>query len=317
VAERLFLTGGLRYSHETKDIWRWEASGALAAVQDQAFKSTTPRLVLRYEIAEDTNVYASFSKGFKSGFINTQPPYSPVKPEKLDAYEVGFKTARGAFRFDAAAYYYDYKDLQVGAVIVVNGVNSSVSANAATAEIYGAEAQFAGRLAENLNVNAGVAYTHARYKSFPNSLVSLPSPVTGLNSGTCAPPAGRQCTQDWSGQRLARAPDWTLQLGLDYAIPASFGEIALAGNGVYTTSMPVSRSDIGLNGTGYRYEQPDTFVLNLRAAWTLPNKQWTFTVFGNNVTDETTYAVLTGSAFGDYKVENDPATYGVRIDYRF
>ncbi|TVV75764.1 TonB-dependent receptor [Sphingomonas solaris] len=317
--ERLFLTGGLRYSIERPKQAILTGAGLLQNPGPQnpgkdKFRSATPRVVARYELGTDTNVYASYSKGFKSGFIDgIAPLFATIKPEKVDAYEVGFKTRAGTLRFDTAAFYYDYKDLQVGSVVVLNGLTQTITANAANAEIYGAEAQLSARPIDGLNLSGGVSYTHARYKDFPNATVSLPNAV-GLNSSTC----GRTfCTQDFSGQRIVRSPDWTVNANVDYTIPINDGSLLFAANATYTSEFSPTKSDRGLNGTGYRYLQPDTFQLNLRAAYTLPGDKWTLSVFGRNVTDVKTYAVLTGNAFGDYQVLGEPATYGVTLDFRF
>lgn len=321
VTDRLFLTGGLRYSRETKDTVARSGAGAIQTDQSATFESTTPRLVARYALDEDSNVYASFSQGFKSGLINPQAPFTVVRPETIDAFEIGYKTARDRYRFDAAAFYYDYTDLQVSSVLVINGVQNAVVANAATAEIYGAEAQFSASVTENFDISAGLAYTHARFKSFPNAPVSLPNPVTGLNSATCpnpnAPPATVICTQDFSGLRMSRAPDWTGTISGAYRIPLTHGEITLSGNVSYTSFFVPTRSDRALNGSGYRYGEDGGALVNLQASWAAPGERWQVTVYGTNITDERNNIVRTGSAFGDYRVEGEPAAAGVRLDYRF
>src|SRR5207244_2354610 len=72
----------------------------------------------RYELAERTDVYASWSRGYRNGNYNGSPPpagfpFQPTNPETLDAYEVGFKTAQRNVRLSTAAFYYDYKDINV------------------------------------------------------------------------------------------------------------------------------------------------------------------------------------------------------------
>ena len=112
---RLFLTGGIRYSHETKEAF--VVCPAISAGcprnpffdGDADFESWTPRAVIRYQLDDNSNVYASYSKGFKSGLISLASPFNTVDPEKIDAYEVGYKTARDSWRLDTAAYYYDYR----------------------------------------------------------------------------------------------------------------------------------------------------------------------------------------------------------------
>ena len=60
------------------------------------FSRLTGRAVLDYKITPDNLLYASYSRGYKSGGIN--PPLSPVfavattfRPEQVDSFEVGSK----------------------------------------------------------------------------------------------------------------------------------------------------------------------------------------------------------------------------------
>ncbi|HEY3695043.1 TonB-dependent receptor [Phenylobacterium sp.] len=321
-ADNFFLTGGLRYSQETRGLVVRNPNGTLATDSVAKSHSVTPRAVLRYNLQPGANVYASYSKGFKSGVINLGAPFNAVRPEKLDAFEVGYKYAGGRFRFDASAYHYSYKDLQVGAVQVINNIQTAITTNAATAKIYGVEAQASASVTDNLNVRASVAYNHARYKDFHGAPANLPNAVTGLNAATCPnaapPPATVPCTQDLSGQQMPRAPDWTANLGGDYTAPLSGGAaLIFSGNLAYSSAYSPQQSDRGLNGARYRFRQGAFTLLNLSAAWRAPDEKLTFTVYSNNVTNARYYIVRTGNAFGDYHVYGEPRTWGVRADYRF
>jgi iron complex outermembrane receptor protein len=319
--DKLFLTGGVRYSHERKSMRVTAASGAILADKQEPFDSVTPRAVIRYQITPDSNVYGSYSRGFKSGAINSGAPYNTVRPEKLGAFEVGYKYAGSRLRFDAAAYHYNYTDLQVTSLALINNVNQAVTTNAASAKIYGAEVQLTAAVTDQLNLRASGAYNHARYKKFL-ATVNLPNPTTGLNSGTCAnptpPPATTFCVQDQSGQPLVRAPDWTFNLGGDYTAPLPGGsDLIFTANIAYSSSLAPSKSDLGLNGTGLRYGQGAYTLVNLSAAWRAPGERLKLTVYGNNVFDTRYFVYRTGNAYGDYHILGEPATWGVRADYNF
>src|SRR3546814_1975249 len=80
----------------------------------KSYSATTPRFSLRYELAPRTNIYATYSKGFKSGVYDLNgTATTPVNPEKIEAWETGFKTSNGLFELNIVAYYYKYKYLQV------------------------------------------------------------------------------------------------------------------------------------------------------------------------------------------------------------
>src|SRR3546814_7921908 len=70
-------------------------------------------------VTPDNSLYASYSRGYKSGGIN--PPLSPIfavsesfGSESIDAFEIGSKNvfANGALQLNATAFYYKYSGLQ-------------------------------------------------------------------------------------------------------------------------------------------------------------------------------------------------------------
>ena len=108
-----------------------------------AFSRLTGRAVVDYKITPDNLLYASYSRGYKSGGIN--PPLSPVftvpttfAPEKVDAFEIGSKNTfgGGAFRLNLTGFYYKYKNLQLSRIVARTSVNDNVNA-----DIYGVEAE--------------------------------------------------------------------------------------------------------------------------------------------------------------------------------
>ncbi|TVV76758.1 TonB-dependent receptor [Sphingomonas solaris] len=332
LTDRLFLTGGVRYSHEKRRIayteFRGTSVNAPAAVfppadKSATFSSATPRAVLRYELADRTNVYASFSTGFRSGVFNPTAAASPalvipIKPEKLRAYEVGFKTASSTFRLDTAAYYYDFRNLQVGVTTQIPGPPIQVVqliSNAKKAEVYGAEAQATFTPVRDLNLRAGVSYVHARYKDFKNAT------GVGLNTTTQTNVTGQ--VQDWSGKQMARAPGFTSNVGVDYTIDLAGGRLAASANGSYTSSFVVANPSLfgPLAGAALankqRYRQKGYALLNAQLNWTDPSGHYTLGVYGDNITNTRFNFVLSGGAFGDYSQGNEPVTYGVRAGFKF
>jgi iron complex outermembrane receptor protein len=322
IGEKLYLTAGGRYSDETKRAVYFPVDVGFVRTELDPLKSSnfTPRFVARYALTDRSNVYASFSRGTKSGLYNASFPFTPVKDEKITAYEIGYKTNEGPIRFDASAYYYDYKNLQVSAVIIRNNAQATITTNAATAEIYGAETQFSAQVTDQFNIRVNAAYTHARYKKYPNATVNVIQ--NGLNSSSCpnpnAPPATIPCQQDWSGLRMMRAPDWSANMTADYSIPMSNGgEINLSGNLSYESFRLPTKSDIDLDGKGYRYGQKGTLLVNLQASWQPSDGPWTFTAYGTNVTDVKYKIVAAGAQFGNSVLLGPPRMYGIKAEYTF
>jgi iron complex outermembrane receptor protein len=344
----VFLNAGVRYSNDKRSVNSYFVSeNAVLASFDPiypvqapkttaSFPATTPRATLRWEFAPRTDVYFSFSQGFKSGAFNTVGTsvaaiITPVQPEHINAYEVGFKTAGARFHFESAAYYYDYKDLQVQTIgsDPTTGEVLVTYKNAATATIWGLEASGAWAVTPNFNVRAGVAYTHARYGSFPNASVNLPYtnpltgqttiintyPTSGMVPGLPNASAGAPLLEDFSGLRIARAPDWTASIGGDYSIPISVGKIVIAANGYYTSEFaPQSEAYDPVTKKPLYYDN-GYFLANASVDWV--RDHYKVGVYVNDIGD-TRYALHNSSDASGYGlIMSAPRTYGVRISYTY
>jgi iron complex outermembrane receptor protein len=346
VTDRLSLTLGGRYSYDAKQFVFLPigANGAITAppagvpgfTVDTKYSTInrkfTPRAVVRYELEPRTNVYASYSQGFRSGAFNgsgsTDPRLiTPTKPEKITAYEVGFKTARSWVRFDAAAFYYDYRNLNVSLSVpnpfCPNPLNCSITtlfANAKKAKIHGIDGQVTFTPIQKLNVRVGAAWLHARYGNFPNAS------GTGVNLTNTLNVSPQ--TQDWSGQQMARAPNFSGNIGVDYEIDDVVGgKVNLSGNYNYTDSYVVNNASLygplvaPINpamAKSQRFRQGAYSLLSLQATWTDPTDHYWLTVFGNNVTNKSYKMIYSGSTTsGDYSVPGEPRVYGVKVGYRF
>ncbi len=118
VVPRLFVTGGIRYTHEKRSFDQIVNGVALfPQTAEKSFNRVTYKGTVRFEIGPDTNIYATYSTGFKSGVFN-MTGVSPlaVDPETLKALEGGIKSDITPWlRANLALYRYDYKDLQVTA----------------------------------------------------------------------------------------------------------------------------------------------------------------------------------------------------------
>jgi hypothetical protein len=106
---------------------------------------------LQYQWSEGLMTYVSVSRGFCSGTFNPQPfsttDLIPTFPEKARTYEAGLKfvSPNRDIRFNAAGFYDDYTNIQLGATTEENGVFIYRNANAAKAKIYGGEGRTHGR----------------------------------------------------------------------------------------------------------------------------------------------------------------------------
>lgn len=311
VADQWYLTLGARYSDETSTAWYdlnavaqatlgvGLAVGAVPGRSDdfsESWSSFTPRASIRFEPTPDSSIYLTYSEGFKSGQLTPNAFVTePLDPEKIQAYEFGYRHVGPHTRFDASVFHYDYEDLQLAFYVQGTGVYR----NAATSEIYGAETQLETDLTEDLTLNLGVAYTHAEYTDFAESPDWRP---TGAGTYAAVP-------VDASGFQMQRAPEWTANLGLRYERPLAAGTLALSGNYYYTAEFPFD--------TAERFIQDAYGLLNLRAAWTDPSERWELGVFGTNVTDEEYRTQVLPGDFAIQQIFGEPSSYGVSIGYKY
>ncbi|MBP7337390.1 TonB-dependent receptor [Niveispirillum sp.] len=300
VIDRLFVTGGIRYSAD-------EAShsfnvGTRHDGTSVDWDSVTPRLNLRYALTDQSNIYAGYSKGYKAGVLPTASfSNTPVNPEKIDAWEVGFKTAGDGIRLDLSAFYYDYKDIQVSAFLGVQ----SIIRNAAQSQIYGLDAQLSADLGRDLELTLGAAYTHAEYDRFTNAIAYIQNldPTSaryGLFTAT---------NTDATGNRMMRSPRMTANAGLTYHTMVAEGDMTLNANLFYTSKFffdPVEQ-----------FGQDGYALLNLRATWTTPSEHWSFSVWGNNVTDTTYRTQVSPNSQAIQQVYREPLSIGASVTYRY
>lgn len=326
VTDRLTLIGGLRYSWEERKLEGGAVFGNFAAprpamlpVGKKSWDSFTPRASIRYELTPTSNVYFTYSQGFKSGVWNSNNIFGidVVDPEKIRSYELGFKGRLGdAVTLEAAAFHYDYTDMQTTFIVVLPGqsVPLSLLRNADSARVNGFEVDASIKFSDMFDVRLAGAYVDAKYKKFVNTAIALPCTDFAQPCGVTGPTptlAGNNDTVafDASGQRMIRAPEFTATATANAHIPVGGGMLDLTGSVYYSSAVNYT-----LDG---RVRQPSFAKIDARAAWTPDNSGLTFSIYGKNLTDK---AVLGGAfitAVADAVHWAPPRTFGAQIEYRF
>ncbi|WP_405226820.1 TonB-dependent receptor [Lentisalinibacter sediminis] len=167
------LTAGLRYTNEEKefsDAFTYLLAGG-AEIQvfppvsnDYDVDDLSGKLGVDYSGFENTLVYASISKGFKSGGFQGQLTFNPAdltafEEETMYAYEIGTKSLLldGTMQFNTAVFFYDYEDLQFYGGLFDSPVGTLFGiTNVGDAEVTGAEAELWWRPAVGLDVRLGL-----------------------------------------------------------------------------------------------------------------------------------------------------------------
>lgn len=124
------------------------------------------KIGLQYHFTPDVMLYGSYSRGFKSGkfdleFLHTNDtpfPQRSLKPETLDAFELGLKSElfNRSLVFNAAFFYNIWKNQQVFNV----GVNGPEFNNLPESQIYGAEFELTWVPAKGWLINGGAGLLH-------------------------------------------------------------------------------------------------------------------------------------------------------------
>ena len=280
--DRLTISGGLRYSDEKK-TYTFDRDYSPSGLSVLNFVATgrnhdtqfNPRVSVSYEVTDDVNLYASYATGFTASAFNARPfgasGIFALQPEKVKAYEAGFKSNLfdHMLRLNAAAFLTKF-DAIVGTLRDPLAHNGGCAIfcndNVGDADIKGFEVEAVARPAPGLMVSANVGYTDFQYKKLLASTqgLTLDSPQT-------------------------RVPKWTLSGAIQYDIPAGDQQTV-------TPRVDVSyRSDIYYSNDlrAVSSIQPAYALVNARLTYN--NERLGFSIAGavTNVFDQYYYTTIT------------------------
>ncbi|WP_380873991.1 hypothetical protein ACFB49_45090 [Sphingomonas sp. DBB INV C78] len=166
INDQIDLTGGIRFTIDDRETQLIAVSGAQGGMlKPGTYKSDYSRVnyagILTWKPNSDITAYAKISTAYVAGGIMNAIPYDP---ESLTSYEIGIKSQflNNRVRANFAAYFNDYKDLQVNNF--VNGVQAFN--NAGKAEIPGFELEVDARPTDWLTLSGNVGYSDFKYKEF-------------------------------------------------------------------------------------------------------------------------------------------------------
>jgi len=322
MTDRLTLTAGLRYTRDEKDYTatsvncgmvagmdpsldgtqfeNWPGCGGVGAsglriiaetfevTPEDSWSDVSPKLSAQYALNDTTMVYASWSKGFKSGgFAGSQGVEAvaadPVDQETAYNYEVGIKSdVTDSLRINATAFYMDYEDLQVVRFGPVPGseFGTFVTTNLGSADIQGFELESTWFITDALRLDGFVAYLDSE----GNDLI--------INGG------------DYSGQQLLGAPELSYNIRASYDQSFAFGGISAS---VTLSHEDESRRDY----VDDRIKVDERDLVDARLAWTSTSGAIEVALWGKNLTEEDYIAHMYVIGPGGIGVWGAPRTYGV------
>ncbi len=295
ITDKLHLTGGIRYTEDTKDfivkgivqtavpILAPPFVGRVTLIDNgtTTLKADdwTPMLNLAYDWADGLMVYANYSEGFKSGGVQQRnagvfgPKAPTYDPEFVESYEVGFKYTSdgGNFVLNAAAFFSDYTDIQLE-TLAPEGIAPQLE-NAGEAEIKGLE--FEARWAPGASwfLEAAVGYIDAEI--------------------TEADPDATDSGGPAKGDTLPFVPEWNGAVSIIKVFD-------LGDKGTLTPRLDYSyRDDVFFTPDNDPGNTQDAYgLLNVNVSWTSPSDKYAVTLYLNNITDEDyiTYTEISGSS---------------------
>jgi iron complex outermembrane receptor protein len=330
ISDSVKLTGGVRVTEDEKDATGGTIvritppfgappppSGAHDFTPKDSWSSTTWKVGFDWETSDDHMLYGSVSTGYKAGGFNFGiTGAESYDPEEVTAFEFGSKNrfSNDRVQFNATAFYYDYRDLQV--FQVVN--QTIVVRNAAEAEIYGAELELVALAGDSVQFDASFGLLETEYKDFilPSNLFLNPPPAPPGPPGPPGPPPPTPMPTDIdvSGNTLINAPSWSGHIGLQYTFGSdSIGEITARVQGyfsddVYLRALNLSPYDI----------QESYSTWDAKLMWRSPQDRWYAEAFYNNLGDEDVITNLEVTDSGIYFANlNRPQRWGIVVGVHF
>jgi iron complex outermembrane recepter protein len=314
------LTGGLRGESEVRKQENYitrAATGIGTALVDYGTPSNkrlssqplTGKIELDYKPIDDALVYASISYGVKSGGFtaynvpNTQV-LDPAKPENLWAYETGFKTTwlDDTLQLNGAAFYYDYHNQQVQSIIWVatyGAIGSLV--NAKKSHIYGAELEALWHPTRAFTLSQYFGYKEGEFDTFDNYVSSAASKA-----------AGHQVYTDISGTKEP-IPKISYGGSVSYIFDLGTFDLEPEFNYAYRDR----------EGSLLTVAHIDSYWLaNANLTLSPKNGPWELGLYGRNIFNSRydlshNYFVALSAGQVNIATAGEPATYGVRVKYKY
>ncbi len=298
ISDQLRLIAGVRYTEEEKYGEgtmnpRYPAEGA---IEDDAW---TPRVALHYDVNEETSIYASISKGFKSSVLNngTSQNEFGTKPEYVTNLEVGLKKTTSDYRVALAVFGMKYKDQQAQ---VWDG-QAAILSNADESDIYGIEIEGNYSVNENLQVYGTFSYLKSEYGNYSSTAYELPMTAAGFASNEVI---------DLNGRQLIIAPEFTGSLGFNYQRTISSGLLEFNGNFYYSDEFWFDFLERVNPGSYNTLAASVSLTPNF-------NENLKLSLFGKNLTNEEYFASSLLGPSSDAPVYMPPRMIGISLDYNF
>ena len=270
---------------------------------DRDESSFTPLVTLEWQASDDALLYASWTRGFKSGGFDVRSnghpdasvqnavqvlpgPSGPIvrdivgsfefEEEEATNFELGTKLTllNGAAELNGAIFFTDYEDLQVSQFDGTLGFNVT---NAAEASIKGLELEGRLQATDGLVLSSSLSYLDFEYDSFNDSQCFFGQAVTDPDSVT--DPVRGLCNV--AGSAREYTPEWRATFVADHTATV------MDSYQLRTTVDVLYVDDYLWNPTLDPRNVQDAYTeVNARIGFGPSDGQWEVSLLGRNLTDE-------------------------------
>ncbi len=216
LTKKLSATAGLRYDNENREsTFNGFGDASFAGgvftqlVADTTVSGTysalSPKMAVAYALTDKSNLYVSFTRGFRAGGVNAQklPVDVPQKfdPEYSNNYEIGYKMQALGNRLSigVSAFLIQWQDLQFFNLVAPF---TYARENVGDAQSAGFELEASAIPLKGFQLDGSLGINSTEYKDFSLKRVNF---LTGEESTTRI-----------GGNKLSNAPSHTLFLGAQY-----------------------------------------------------------------------------------------------------
>nr|WP_214648312.1 TonB-dependent receptor [Novosphingobium aerophilum] len=358
VVDKLKVLAGLRVQHESISVTGSQLGVLVAGdasfgtinpsgTQRASDDAVTGKAGLKYEFSRRAQVYASYTRGYKGQGIDTEPTANfsnnpVIQPERVNAYEVGFKgsTSDGSLSVAAAAFLADYTNLQVQANRgdPTNGVIAFQPTNAGSSRTKGVEIEATLRPSRHFSVGAAVTYQKATLDvDGLNCPTQFQPTATTVSIGGVRPvnacykyqftaPNGSVGTsgliQDIRGGQLPVSPEWRINFS-----PRWEGPVTSSLNGFVQVDLSY-QSDVQFAIEQDPLQTQDGYALvDASIGLSAPDSRYTLTVFVKNLFNQNFYTTTSSAALINtnlsvvdvyaFRPKNADRYFGASFGFRF
>jgi len=212
VTDEIELTLGLRYDIDDRNqVDRNPLVPGAPAEFDASFNSLQPKVSLAYSFPNDSLIYMTVAKGFRSGGFNANDVVTrQYGAEELWNYEAGFKAvmANRSVILNGAIFYTEISDRQYYGLDLSAGPNQFIANPIPESHIWGLEVELLAQPMDGLNLSVAGGLLDSKIDTYDLSVF-----------------ANTLANGDFTGNELNQTPGYTLNAAAQYAFALGSGEL--------------------------------------------------------------------------------------------